>query len=154
MLAFKVLFLYISLTFIYINCGQICYDGYGCFESSLIYAGSTDKKPIAALPESPSKINTTFRLYNKLTNSNGKSLTLEHIKAGTDLVLKTRVKFIVHGLFNNALNDWVLEMKDALLKKENESNVITVDWSNGNRNYYAVNHLNKNKNVGLISNVQ
>jgi hypothetical protein len=109
--------------FLSVSCKQICYDDLGCFESSLFIGGSFEK-PIAFLPESPEKVNVSFTVYNRL-NLNGKSINSKIVESNpTDLIVKAPIKFIVHGLFGNALNNWVIEMKDALLNIENLNGII------------------------------
>lgn len=36
----------------------------------------------------------------------------------------------MHGFINNALKDFIIEIKDVLLKKVN-LNVVVIDWSKG-----------------------
>ena len=127
-MGFLKLIIFVSILAI-IEPREICYDNYGCFQSSY---NLFREKPIVILPESPFKINTTFNLYNSLTS--GKSISVNNVKG---FIEKAPTKLIIHGLFNNALNQWVIDLKDAILRKENV-NVITVDWSDGNRNLYAV----------------
>lgn len=121
-------FIFVSLLAI-IESREICYEDYGCFQSSY---NLFHEKPIVILPESPSKVNTTFTLYNKHTS--GETIATDRVK---DFINANPTKLIIHGLFNSALNQWVIDMKDAILRNENV-NVITVNWSDGNKNLYAV----------------
>ena len=41
-----------------------------------------------------------------------------------------QTKIFVHGFINNALKDFIIEIKDVLLKKVN-LNVVVIDWSKG-----------------------
>jgi hypothetical protein len=112
-------------------CREICYDDFDCFESSF---NLISEKPIFNLPESPAKINTTFLLFNRHLPTSG------HIAASsldTFTLAHLPVKIIIHGMFNRGDTPWVLEMKDTLLKNQ-DVNVVIVDWHMGSRGMYAV----------------
>jgi pancreatic triacylglycerol lipase len=106
---------------------EICFEDMGCFIDSAPFSG-TLQRPIAVLPQSPQKINTTFMLFVD-KNSQGESITRLQIPTSFDSSLPT--KFIVHGFFHDAQKPWVIDMKNALLNAT-RANVITVDWSGGN----------------------
>lgn len=105
---------------------RICYEEYGCFSDDT----SLD------LPWEPSRINTTFAVYNR---ANGKESQLVK-NARESLVnfdcLKMKTVFVIHGFKLNARKPWINDLKKALLKAE-DVNVIIVDWSNGNQYPYS-----------------
>lgn len=109
-----------------VNCSRICYDNYGCF---------TDKHTELALPDEPSKVNTTFILYNR-ANGNVEETFSTQAEPTSSYDPKLSTKFIVHGFRNSARKQWIIDMKDQILKAE-DVNVITVDWSYGNGHPYS-----------------
>jgi hypothetical protein len=123
------IFLLISLIFLNkdgVLSKQICYEGYGCFIDTFPFGG-TAQRPLAFLPQSPDKINTTFTLYNR---NNLRGLVNSKNVFFTKLIPTFKTKFIIHGFLNNEMEPWVLKMKDTLIEYDNV-NVITVDWSDG-----------------------
>lgn len=109
-----------------IDSKEICYDDLGCFIDTRPF-GLTFFRPIGKLPESPDKISTSFKLYNRLSPS-GVSVTVDKIP--TAFLPKFPTKIIIHGLNNNAQTPWVVDMKNALLES-GSVNVIIVDWKEG-----------------------
>jgi pancreatic lipase-related protein 1 len=107
------------------DCNPQCYKNYGCY---------IDRYDIA-VPDEPSKINTTFFLYTRSLNKEKKSEVISTLSIGSyDSNLKT--KFIIHGFRHDSKKSWILEMKDTMLEVE-DLNVILVDWSNGNGHPYS-----------------
>ena len=107
---------------------EICYGDLGCFIDTFPFSG-TIARPIAFLPESPEKINTTFTLFNQKTSNLGEIITSNNI--GPNYYPTIPTKFIIHGFIQHAFVWWVIDMKNAILSVDNV-NVITVDWSKGN----------------------
>jgi len=130
------------LTFLTINCREICYDKYGCFTDTNPFGG-TLPRPIAALPEVPSKINPLFRLYNRKSPQIGEIITPNNQGELFNPSLQTKV--IIHGFFSSENSTWFNNMKDAFLELE-DMNVMTVDWSVGASTFYtqAVRETNTN----------
>ena len=91
-----------------VNCSRICYDNYGCF---------TDKHTELALPDEPSKVNTTFILYNR-ANGNVEETFSTQAEPTSSYDPKLSTKFIVHGFRNSARKQWIIDMKDQILKAE------------------------------------
>lgn len=93
---------------------RICYEEYGCFSDDT----SLD------LPWEPSRINTTFVLYNR-ANGN-KSQFVKNARESLTYFdcLKMKTMFVVHGFKLNAKKAWISEMKEALLKAED----VNVDF--------------------------
>ena len=105
---------------------KVCFDQYGCFSDEYPFSGSLER-PISFLPNPPTKINTTFTLYNKLF-ADGRTVNALNLKE--KLNPSMAIKFLVHGFLSNAEKSWIAKMKDELLKLP-DLNVITVDWSQG-----------------------
>ena len=123
-----ILILIISLSTTTVLAKDVCYEDLGCFTDEKPFSG-TLARPIAYLPEKPEKINTTFILYNKKTNSLGEVITASSIGRNYDPKIPT--KFITHGLVEHAFVWWVIDMKNAILNVD-KVNVVAVDWSKGN----------------------
>ena len=111
---------------------KVCYNGYGCFydywELETII-----NRPITPLPVQPSSIATKFELYTRENSNSGVYITAD--SPGNIFGANKMTRFIVHGFLETLSNKnktWVYVMKNALLKQE-DSNVIIVDWRNGNR---------------------
>jgi len=90
------------------------------------------------LPTSPSEQNITLRLY---TNHN--SASPQYVDPSDPSTLHFskfnsahETKFVVHGFTDNANSQWLIDIKDALLRYG--ANVILVDWSKGAKgpNYF------------------
>jgi pancreatic triacylglycerol lipase len=135
----KILLSFIILIQI-INCNEICYyeEGLGCFTD---YKSSYQGIFSIALPENPKKISTKFLLYNNQENTNNSTVVvvntindLDNFNQNFDPSLET--KFIIHGFHDKQLKQWVIDMKNAILRVE-DCNVIIVDWTNGNRAPYS-----------------
>jgi len=95
-----------------IGASSICYENYGCFNDDDLF-----------LPEEPEKVNTTFYLFNRMTNSGG-----EKIQQGSFVTFKKNLetKIIIIGFMGNSTKPWILQMKDELLKIENVNVISTV----------------------------
>lgn len=102
---------------------EVCYDDLGCFIDTKPF-GFTFLRPIGKLPETPAEINTSFKLYNKADKS-GSVISVSKIPRTFIRTIPTKV--IIHGLNNNELSGWVVDMKNTLLAHDNV-NVIVVDW--------------------------
>ena len=111
--------------FTQVYCDQVCYDGYGCFTTEAPFGGTVER-PFSLLPEKPMRINTQFYLYNRLASR--EIITSEDLTGSFNKTAP--VKFIAHGFYNTGDKQWILDMKDAFLKREN-ANIIVVDWSGG-----------------------
>jgi pimeloyl-ACP methyl ester carboxylesterase len=110
---------------------NFCYEGYGfnpsCFDAyfDLLY------RPVVYTAQSPSIINTKFTLFTRNNRLSGARITANEPSVNYGAHKMTR--FIVHGFMDDFnLLRWDDEMKDALPDVE-DSNVIVVDWSGGNK---------------------
>jgi pancreatic triacylglycerol lipase len=90
-------------------------------------------RPISLIPENPKNTTPKFMLYTRNSPTNG--IEIDKLNERT-LILNAKTRFIIHGFIQNGKKAWVNSMKDALLKYDN-SNVIVVDWSNGNQFPYS-----------------
>ena len=117
--------LFVSISLAYAK--DICHGDLGCFTDSFPFSG-TIQRPFALLPETPEKIGTKFTLFNRKQTA-GQVVTASNLGNSFDASLPT--KFIIHGFLHNANKQWVIDMKNALIFRD-DVNVITVDWSKGN----------------------
>lgn len=107
---------------------QVCYGDLGCFIDTQPFSG-VPARPLALLPESPDKVGAKFTLFTRQNRQDGVVIRYDTLSQLYKPELRT--KFITHGFLHNANKKWVVDMKDALLRVEDQ-NVITVDWSKGN----------------------
>jgi hypothetical protein len=112
---------------------DICYGDLGCFTTRPPFS-TTLARPVALLPESPDLIDTRFYLYTRSNqfypSSIGHEFDSQYFKADKS------VKLIIHGFIHNGFKKYIIDMKDAFLRVE-DTNVIVVDWSSGNRFPYT-----------------
>lgn len=111
----------------YIACEKICYEGYGCFTNDYPFGGSKER-PIGDLPEDPKKINTLFYLYNRAETTQPELISTHNTSTKFNTSIPTKI--IIHGWLDDGFEDWLIEMKDVILEKE-DVNVILVDWHGG-----------------------
>lgn len=128
-----------------IQAKEVCYDDLGCFKDTRPF-GFTFFRPIGVLPQSPEKIDTTFKLYNKNIKS-GKAMNSNSIPGGFISSIPTKV--IIHGFQNSEDSDYVVEMRNVLLDSFNV-NVIVVDWKDGNSLSYEQS-ANNGRVVGAVT---
>ena len=131
---------FIFLLFGLVSGRKICYDDYGCFIDTVPFGG-TLQRPLSLLPDTPQRISTKFTLFNR-KNPTGISMVGSNVTSQFLAIFDSKIptKFIIHGFLHHANKDWVLGMKNAILKSDN-ANVITVDWSKGN-GYSFLNFIN------------
>ena len=110
------------------NIFQVCYEGYGCFINTYPF-WDLFNRPLALLPQSPSTIATKLVLFTRQNSKNGVVITANN--PGIYFGANKMTRFISHGFLDTINKQWVIDMKDALLRVE-DSNVILVDWSKGN----------------------
>ena len=106
---------------------HVCWDGYGCFTNEPPFWDIY--RPLSFIPQSPSTIATKFLLFTKQNPNSGVYITSNSPSSNFGANKMTR--FIVHGFLDTINKQWVIDMKNALLRVE-DSNVILVDWSKGN----------------------
>ena len=112
---------------------DVCYEGYGCFTTKPPFYDIISR-PLTVLPENPKKIATKFTLFNRKAPKNGVEITW--FNESLYYIPLENTRFIIHGFLQNGNKVWISTMKENLLKYEN-SNVIVVDWSKGNRLPYT-----------------
>lgn len=88
------------------------------------------------VPQGPHKVKPRFLLHSNKANDPGKLL----FETGLDRIgfsdmaslidAGQKLYIIVHGFLSSAKTEWMQEMKDEILDKENAS-VVLVDWSKG-----------------------
>ena len=111
----------------------VCYDeDFGCFTTEPPFTDPISR-PISINPEHPKNIIPKFLLFTRNNPMNGIEIdTLNNSK----FIPNAKTIFIIHGFIQNGKKVWVNLMKDALLKYDN-SNIIIVDWSSGNKFPYT-----------------
>lgn len=118
---------------------QVCYGpDYGCFNHLPPFANLLMK-----LPQSPEEIVTTFRLYtrdNNITNEADELDDSSELKLNKSHfnIERPRTIIVCHGWTEtgNGYDNWMIDLKDALLDK-GDFNVILVDWSRGANQEYG-----------------
>ena len=110
-------------------CKEVCYGDLGCFTNSYPFSGTLGR-PIAYLPESPDKVDTSFNLFNRKIRE-GERIKADNL-TGTNFDPSLHTKFITHGFLENGLFSWMIELKELLLDIE-DVNVILVDWGKGRK---------------------
>lgn len=111
---------------------HICYDDLGCFGTDPPFRSV--ERPIVLLPASPDSIKTTFELHTRTRPSTAEEEILDYnnvssIKS-TSFDGSRKTKIIIHGFTHNGHRQWLQNMAQAFLKKE-DVNVIIVDWGHG-----------------------
>ncbi|XP_061162928.1 inactive pancreatic lipase-related protein 1-like [Saccostrea echinata] len=106
---------------------QVCYPHVGCFSNAKPFNNAR-----GTLPQSPSKIETTFSLYTRQNRDTAQILDPYNTNTVSNSNFDSNLPtiFITHGFQDTAKSGWPLEMKDALLEN-GDMNVIAVDWSKG-----------------------
>ncbi|XP_015773631.1 PREDICTED: pancreatic lipase-related protein 2-like isoform X3 [Acropora digitifera] len=118
---------------------QVCYGpDYGCFDQFPPFAN-----PLMKLPQSPEEIGTSFRLYTRDNNITNEADELddsdkEKLKKSHFNIERPRTIIVCHGWTEtgNGYDNWMIDLKDALLDK-GDFNVILVDWSRGANQEYG-----------------
>ncbi|KAK4876324.1 hypothetical protein RN001_012746 [Aquatica leii] len=113
-----------------------CYDEIGCLNLTRSWYHLIHR-PINVFPLPRSVINTRFILYTRAYASEGEVINAHNDTIQkSNLDVKNKIRFIIHGFIDTPLSNWVSEMKDELLKAE-EQNVIVVDWAGGSLPLYT-----------------
>ncbi|OWF47404.1 pancreatic lipase-related protein 2-like [Mizuhopecten yessoensis] len=133
-----VVFLFFFLTACYgfildsVTNRKVCYGELGCFTTDAPFNGL--QRPITVVPASPDVIKTQFLLYTRDSPTTADEQVLLYSDASTILSSmysgSRPTAFIVHGFTHHGHRQWILNMKQALLKKRN-INLIVVDWGHG-----------------------
>lgn len=125
----------VAICYCAVESAKVCYESLNneCFYDEYPFGGSL-QRPLSTLPESPEKIATKFMLYTRKNQKTADIIRYDSI--GRNFDPKKPTKFIVHGFLHDAVQPWVLGMKDNFLSV-GDFNVIAVDWSKGNRYLYT-----------------
>ncbi|XP_018561128.1 pancreatic triacylglycerol lipase [Anoplophora glabripennis] len=113
-----------------------CYEELGCLNITRSWYHLINR-PFNVFPLPRSVINTRFILYTRLNPSEGQLIRANNQSIErSNLDIKKKIKFIIHGFIDTPLSNWVRDMRDELLKS-NDLNVIVVDWAGGSLPLYT-----------------
>lgn len=119
---------------------QVCCPGVGCFQTD----GPFKHLP---KPKCVEKFGVTFGLYTR-SNANY-PLNIERTGDIPDpwYTSKGRVVFLVHGYMNDFEANYMIGIKDRILKEE-DARVVKVDWKDGANSIYYPNSAANTRTVG------
>lgn len=113
-----------------------CYDELGCLNITRNWYHLIHR-PFNVFPLPRSVINTRFILYTRLNPSDGQLIRAQNQSIErSNLDIKKKIKFIIHGFIDTPLSNWVKDMRDELLKTQ-DVNIIVVDWAGGSLPLYT-----------------
>nr|XP_023029989.1 pancreatic triacylglycerol lipase-like [Leptinotarsa decemlineata] len=113
-----------------------CYDELGCLNITRTWYHLI-LRPFNVFPLPRAVINTRFILYTRLNPSDGQLIRANNQSIEkSNLDIKKKTKFIIHGFIDTPLSNWVRDMRDELLKSQ-DVNVIVVDWAGGSLPLYT-----------------
>ncbi|KAK3089709.1 hypothetical protein FSP39_005811 [Pinctada imbricata] len=116
----------------FLHTSKVCYKDLGCFANDNPYSNS-----FGALPSSPDDMQIKMNLYTR-DNIVEPTLILYN---ETSSILDSHydgnkpTKIVIHGYMSDATEDWVLNISNLYLKRE-DVNVIAVDWKSGANKIY------------------
>ncbi|XP_071119067.1 pancreatic triacylglycerol lipase-like [Haliotis cracherodii] len=115
---------------------NVCYDGLGCFDTAPPFFSLY--RPLNFLPQSPLHIHVQFLLYTKLNPVKAQYLSAGSAKSVSSSHFDPRkpTKMITHGFIDTGKEPWLHTMKDEFLKN-NDYNVIIIDWGGGSAPPYT-----------------
>lgn len=116
-----------------------CYGVYGCF--SIEYPWTTVTRPVSLYPESPSKINVNYPVFNRHSRFSPRKLDLNDPKKTKNIGINPygNIYFIAHGYIDSGDRPWIQGMTNALLDEDPQgtATVIVVDWGHGSSPPYT-----------------
>ena len=112
---------------------DVCYANIGCFTNSGVFSVSI-ARPISVLPQAPEIIDTIYYLYTRENQYYPSTIGFDFDSVYFNP--EQSVKIIVHGFIDTAFKTYIQDMKNAFLRAE-DTNVILVDWSSGNKFPYS-----------------
>ncbi|KAL3869627.1 hypothetical protein ACJMK2_042292 [Sinanodonta woodiana] len=114
---------------------DVCYNEIGCFSSARPFSNA-----LRHLPMPPSDIDVKYKLFTNQNPDSPQILTNDaDVIRSSNFNGNKDTKFIIHGYKHSTSNPWDINMKDAILERD-DVNVILVDWVKGARitNYAQV----------------
>eukprot|EP00057_Strongylocentrotus_purpuratus_P001803 XP_001202114.2 PREDICTED: pancreatic lipase-related protein 3-like [Strongylocentrotus purpuratus] len=123
-------------------CNEVCYGDLGCFDTTL----NCHRDFFPPLP--PADINTYYVIHTRKTEGNPQAVVRSNAtqEAMVDVVGERRISFIIHGWGEGIWKQWILDLRDALLEKEDLA-VVLVDWSDGAE---SLNYLKAVQNMRVV----
>jgi len=123
----------------------VCYKELGCFEME--YPWVSQLRPLPS-PASPEEIDVKLRYFSRdVKDGPYVDLWPEMSLNETDFnPNRTRTVFMVHGFASYGNASWLLDLKDAYLKRV-DANVFVVDWGDGAQ---KVNYLQVASNTRIV----
>jgi pancreatic triacylglycerol lipase len=120
------------------DASEVCYEKYGCFDTSSPWTSLL--RPLRATPNAPYEVGTRFILFTRgshETEQIGYELLPDKdaILRFSDFNAERKTYFLIHGFTDNHKVDWLWNTKDLLLKNE-DVNIIAVDWAAGAKSPY------------------
>ncbi|KAK3600476.1 hypothetical protein CHS0354_023577 [Potamilus streckersoni] len=104
----------------------VCYNEIGCFGNK-----SPFNNALLFLPQSPTQVGVTYQLFTRENSNLPQILTTDkNVISSSNFNGGKGTKFIIHGYRSSASASFVIDIKDAILKRE-DANVIAVDWKKG-----------------------
>ncbi|KAG9462931.1 hypothetical protein GDO78_022795, partial [Eleutherodactylus coqui] len=103
--------LVLHITVALVKGDEVCYGHLGCFSDDPPWSG-TLQRPDPTPPWSPEKTNTRFILYTKESPYSYQTISANNLTSIKSSNFQTSRKtcFIVHGLADRAVNNWVSDM--------------------------------------------
>ncbi|GAB0094042.1 pancreatic triacylglycerol lipase [Sergentomyia squamirostris] len=107
-----------------------CYGVYGCFPITPPWTVKT--RPVSLYPESPSRIDPHFPVFNKNRRELPKFIDIndpDQIK-NLDINPRGNIYFVSHGYLESGDRPWIQNMVNALLDEDlhGTASVVVVDW--------------------------
>ncbi|XP_058961750.2 pancreatic triacylglycerol lipase-like [Pocillopora verrucosa] len=135
MMTKEVIFLLVILTAAAVGFlwpSKVCYEKYGCFyKHPGVHWGLITLRQ--KLPQSPYDVGTKFTMFTRSGSGEVNDFDRDLLRAAK-FNISRRTIILIHGWQGNP-KKWPLEMKDALLQRE-DCNVVVVDWFKGAKKGY------------------
>ncbi|KAL3889396.1 hypothetical protein ACJMK2_001740 [Sinanodonta woodiana] len=124
---------------------SVCYNEIGCFGNN-----SPFNNALLVLPQSPTEVGVRYFLFTRKNGNIPQILTADRkVVLNSNFNGEKGTRFIIHGYKGKASDPWVTDMKDALLKREDE-NVIAVDWEKGADQFFYTQAVANTRVVGAL----
>ncbi|XP_052774952.1 pancreatic triacylglycerol lipase-like [Mya arenaria] len=111
---------------------SICYGDIGCFSTGGAFTSLY--RPLSITPQSPQSVNPRFLLFTRQNPATGSHQFLAYTNTAgiqeSNFKGSRPTKVVSHGFLENGFADWLMKMKDELLKN-GDYNVILLDWGGG-----------------------